>query len=88
MAEFGLPPGTPLAVIEQYPVLPPPNGTQSNFVNPVDNKANILILAVLGLFLVTSFTILRLYTRHFITHKLSWDDRMLVYFCSHRLLIY
>ncbi|KAL8765465.1 MAG: hypothetical protein Q9194_006559 [Teloschistes cf. exilis] len=56
------------------PGIEPPNGQRSNFVNPPSQRGLILAVATLAITFSTFFVIIRIYTRHFVTRKLWWDD--------------
>ena len=56
------------------PAMKPPEGLLPNFVDPPTQDRSNIILHTICLILVTIFLGIRLYTRHFISHWLSWDD--------------
>jgi hypothetical protein len=56
------------------PVLPPPPGVQSNWVNPENQKDAMIATHTICLFFVTLCVCIRLYTRRFIAGKLGLDD--------------
>ncbi|KAI4220652.1 MAG: hypothetical protein L6R36_007465 [Xanthoria steineri] len=55
-------------------VIPPPSGTQSNFVNPPNQTAAATALHAICILAVTCCVLVRLYTRKFIIHQIGWDD--------------
>lgn len=59
------------------PAIPPPSGTESNFVNPKNNHNIILIGDSILIGIMMIFVIMRLYTKRFINRQYSWDDRQL-----------
>ncbi len=54
--------------------LEPPSGVVPNLVDPASQAYVVIIVTTLGLCLATPVVMIRLYTRHFINHKLWWDD--------------
>ena len=54
---------------------PPPPGVVANFNDPNTNGTAYIIVAVIGLFLATFFTWVRIYTKGILTRSLGWDDR-------------
>ena len=66
-----LPPNLDLA---QLPAGRPPQGTSSNFINPVTLKTPVVAINVVFLSLATLFVILRLYTRRFLNRALGPED--------------
>lgn len=56
------------------PLMPPPDGVQSNYVDPEDQTIFIITSNVLCLVFVTVFVALRLYTKVFIARRISLDD--------------
>lgn len=77
MAEFTPPAPPGGGRPELLSIHPPSNGDHSGFVDPAVHETDAITLVTVGLTLVTSSVFLRLYTRKFITRKLSWDDCML-----------
>lgn len=56
------------------PAMKPPKGSEPNFINPPSHdKANV-ILHTICLTLTTLFVMMRLYTRHYISQWIGWDD--------------
>ena len=53
---------------------PPPPGIEANFNAPNTNGTAIIIVAVIGVFLATVFTAVRIYTKGIMTRSLGWDD--------------
>ena len=61
------------------PAMKSPEGVEPNFINPPSHdKANV-ILHTICLTLTTLFLMMRLYTRHYISHWVGWDDCKLTY---------
>ena len=56
-------------------VAPPPPGVTPNFVNPESPGHQYVITSTICLVLMISLLLLRLYSKHFVTHTLSIDDR-------------
>lgn len=56
------------------PVFPPPEGRQSNWIDPEDQTTFIITSHAICLVFVTVFVVLRLYTKVFIARKISLDD--------------
>lgn len=54
---------------------PPPPGVTPNFVNPESRGQQYVITSTICLALMISLLLLRLYSKHFISHTLSVDDR-------------
>lgn len=54
---------------------PPPPGIEANFNAPNTNGMAYIIVAVIGIFLATLFTAVRIYTKGILTRSLGWDDR-------------
>lgn len=57
-----------------FPAMPPPAGVVPNFANPVSHDKAIIAFHTVCIILITMFLAMRLYTRHFINHWLTWDD--------------
>ncbi|KAL2036380.1 hypothetical protein N7G274_010901 [Stereocaulon virgatum] len=68
----------PSMITPDTPALMPPPGLVPNFVNPPSHNTTNTILHSICLTLVTLFLAMRLYTRHFISYWLSWDDYICV----------
>ncbi|TVY39345.1 Satratoxin biosynthesis SC1 cluster protein [Lachnellula subtilissima] len=68
-----LPPAV-LAAILDGPALEPPKGVKPNFNSHDTIAIYIWPTVLLGLSLSTVFLILRIYTKHFITRSMSWED--------------
>jgi len=68
-----LPPAV-LAAILDGPALEPPKGVKPNFNSHDTLAIYIWPTVLLGLSLSTVFLILRIYTKHFITRSMSWED--------------
>lgn len=63
--------------------LPPP-GIEANFNAPNTNGTAIIIVAVIGIFLATFITAVRIYTKGILTRSLGWDDcKDFPLFCLH-----
>ncbi len=56
------------------PVLAPPPGVKSNFVDPYSRGPMLVQLNAILLTLVMLFFMMRMWTRVFITRSLGWDD--------------
>ena len=54
--------------------LPPPPGVNADFVDPPNQTGSTTALHANCLTLITFCVVIRIYTRHFINHKLGWDD--------------
>ena len=54
--------------------VPPPPGIEANFNAPNTNGTAYIIIAVIGIFLATVFTVVRVYTKGILTRSLGWDD--------------
>ena len=52
----------------------PPAGVQSNFDNPPNLNTIIIIIKTLGLTLATLALLIRIYTRHHLSHSMGYDD--------------
>lgn len=53
---------------------PPPPGIQANFLHPHTAIKSAIALHTICLFFVTLCVLIRIYTRHFISHNLGLDD--------------
>ncbi|KAL8906327.1 MAG: hypothetical protein Q9207_002102 [Kuettlingeria erythrocarpa] len=72
----------PSEITPNTPAMRPPPGVESNFVNPRSQETANIILHTICLVLTTLFLVMRLYTRHFISHWLGWDDCIQALFVS------
>ena len=73
MAFRGLSPQT----IEQYmhkPAAKAPDGVTPDFINPPSLETPLIVVVVLFVAISSFFVAMRLYTRHFVSGKLWWDD--------------
>ena len=52
----------------------PPAGVQSNFDNPANLNTIIIIVKTLALTLTTLAVLIRIYTRHYLSHSMGYDD--------------
>lgn len=59
---------------QKIPVLKPPPGVTSNFINPSSSKNAIIIVNVILVTLMLGFVALRIYTKGFLTRSVAWDD--------------
>ena len=76
MAFDGLTPAE-LAKYMKIPMGKPPPGVKPNYIDPDRPlRGGLVASTVLGAVLTTSLVFIRIYTRHFIIKKLSWDDCM------------
>lgn len=55
----------------------PPPGITPNFNSPNPNGTLYIVISVIGLLLAALFTLMRLYTKFFLTLSPGWDDCML-----------
>ena len=53
---------------------PPPPGIIANFDGPNTNGTALIVVAVIGIFIATFFTVVRVYTKSILTRSLGWDD--------------
>ena len=60
--------------IRMIPALPPPPGSKSNFIDPVDHGVIYIAVGSVGLVLVVLFVLLRLYVKVWILRLFGWDD--------------
>ncbi|MCJ1460422.1 hypothetical protein MMC28_010804 [Mycoblastus sanguinarius] len=56
------------------PAMPAPPGQHSDLINPPSQKYPTIVCLVLAISLSAPFVGVRIYTRHYITRKLWWDD--------------
>lgn len=56
------------------PVLPPPVGVLSNFVNPKNLAPSLIAVNATFLPLMIIAVAIRIYSRGLIVHALGWDD--------------
>jgi hypothetical protein len=61
-------------ITPETPAFPPPPGVIPNFVNPDSQDTATIVLHTVCLTLTTFFIVMRVYTRHFISLWLGWDD--------------
>lgn len=61
-------------ILATIPLVPPPPGVKSNFVNPPSTGNSVTITASIFLGFQIIFYGLRMYTRAFVAHKFRWDD--------------
>lgn len=59
----------------KYPLLPPPKGVRSDFENAPNRNASVFVVDSIALAIMVAFFLNRIYTKHFIVRKYSWDDR-------------
>lgn len=63
------------AFLDSIPeTLPPPEGIEVNYDAPNTNGTAYIVIAVIGIFLATLFTVVRIYTKAILTRSLGWDD--------------
>ncbi|KAL9577510.1 MAG: hypothetical protein Q9212_006315, partial [Teloschistes hypoglaucus] len=60
--------------LAMYPLASPPPGVIPNFVNPESHAYQLVITVAVCLALVVIAVSMRLYTKHFITKSMGWDD--------------
>ena len=63
------------AELASYPIIPPPPGVVSNFINPETHNLPLFIIPSLFLGVMGIFVLNRVYTKTCITRKYTWDDR-------------
>lgn len=68
---MSLPPGIDLSKI---PLMKPPPGMTSNFINPSSIGNAIIIVNVIFVTLMFGFVTLRIYTKGFLSRSLGLDD--------------
>ena len=68
---MSLPPGIDLSKI---PVMKPPPGMTSNFINPPSIGNTIIIVTVIFVTLMLGFVVVRIYTRGFLNRSFGLDD--------------
>jgi hypothetical protein len=61
-------------VLAQLPALPPPLGVKSNFDNPPNHDASLIVTNTFFLAAMLSVVTIRIYTRSVIIHEIGWDD--------------
>ncbi|KAI9695556.1 MAG: hypothetical protein M1820_008569 [Bogoriella megaspora] len=66
--------GLPDSVLAQIPLLPPPPGVVSNFVNPPNNGTSFIVFGAVIVPVMLAFFSIRLYTKFCIIRQRSWDD--------------
>lgn len=60
--------------LAKYPILRPPSGLLPNFGNAPDRNASVTVLGSVLFTTMAIFFINRLYTKHFLIKRYSWDD--------------
>ena len=65
-----------LEAILNGPAYTPPAGVQSNFDDPANLDAVIIIVKTIVLTLATLAVLVRIYTRHHLSHSMGYDDCM------------
>lgn len=60
------------------PVLPPPPGVTSNFVDPVSHQHQLVGVNATFLVVAMLFFVMRMYTRAFVVRAVGWDDYVCV----------
>ena len=60
------------------PVLPPPPGVQSNFIDPSIAGGSFPIFVAVGLVFATIFLVIRLYTKAYILKKFGPEDGTMI----------
>ena len=70
--------------LSQIPAGDPPDGEQSNFVNPQSSAKALIILNVVFVSLMLCSVMIRVYTKGVIIRSLGWDDCRSPKLQSHR----
>lgn len=60
--------------LSKIPLMQPPPGVTSNFINPPSLANVIIAVQAVFLTLMLGLVILRIYTRAYLTRSLGWDD--------------
>ena len=60
--------------LTHVPILPPPAGVTSNFINPQSQALMVIVTSVLCLVLIILISLLRFYTNLWIKKSLKADD--------------
>lgn len=63
-----------LAVLAKTPILTPPEGVVSNFVNPPTQAGTQIIVSSILLAFVLSFVVNRFYVKLQVQKRVTWDD--------------
>ena len=63
---------------DKLPAMPPPPGVIPNYVNPHSDGSIIVVVGSILLGLTILFVANRIYSKVWLTHKYSWDDRKLL----------
>lgn len=63
-----------VADLSKIPAMFPPDGVESNFVNPYSNGPKLTRLSAIFLALMGLCVLIRFYTKIFIKHSWGWDD--------------
>ncbi|KAI9847287.1 MAG: hypothetical protein M1837_002874 [Sclerophora amabilis] len=64
----------PKNITPDMPLVPPPPGITSNFVDPPSRRQEVVVCVAVCLALSITFLLGRMLTRAFITRSLGWDD--------------
>ena len=68
-----------LSDILNSPLSPPPDGVESNFVDPKSDGYVLIVIDSICLVLMVCFTAIRVYAKGFVARKVAWDDCKLTY---------
>lgn len=60
--------------LSKFPAMIPPNGVESNFVNPYSIGPKLTGLSAIFLALMALCVLIRFYTKIFIKYSWGWDD--------------
>ena len=63
-----------IEAILNRPAYTPPPGVQPNFDNPANLDTIIIIIKTIALTLTTLAILIRIYTRHHLSHSMGYDD--------------
>lgn len=63
------------STLKFIPALEPPPGVTPNFTNPENRNALVIVVGSILMGIMILFYAIRVYTKHFIARKYSWDDR-------------
>lgn len=67
---------------EDIPAIPPPEGMESNFVNPPSMYPLLLGIGITCMFIMTTAVCIRTYTKLVILKKFNHEDSMYLCFCT------
>lgn len=60
--------------LQMTPLMPPPPGLQSNFVNPDDQGVIYIVVGSIGMAFAMIFVSLRFYAKTWVLRSIGWDD--------------